>query len=155
MVMTVMEWSALIAAIAFVALAVGLLLGVYTALGRLAKLQVSMEETQADIRQVSSKVGAFADTAGQTVQTAHNQLQQAGRLFEAVGQIGETIGHTTKAINRVSGVLSQSAVKHAESAAAERQASTMLEWMELGMSFWQQWQTNRKRYDQPGNGQGE
>jgi hypothetical protein len=31
----------------------------------------------------------------------------------------------------------------------------MLEWMELGMSFWQQWQTNRKRYDQPGNGQGE
>jgi Uncharacterized protein containing a divergent version of the methyl-accepting chemotaxis-like domain len=153
--MTVMEWSALIAAIAFVILVAGLLIGVRTALVRLAKLQLSAEEMQADIRQASGKMGALADSAGQTVQTAHHQLQQANRLFEAVGQIGDTIGHTTTAIHQVSSVISQSAVKHAEKAAAERQASSMLEWMELGMAFWQQWQTNRKRYEPSNNGQGE
>ncbi|MCM3627134.1 DUF948 domain-containing protein [Paenibacillus glycanilyticus] len=153
--MTVMEWSALIAAITFVILAAGLLIGVRTALVRLAKLQLSAEAMQADLKQTSGKMGAFADSAQQTVQTAHHQLQQANRLFEAVGEIGDTIGHTTTAIHRVSSVISQSAVKHAESAAAERQASSMLEWMELGMAFWQQWQTNRKRYEPSNNGQGE
>ncbi|GMK45695.1 DUF948 domain-containing protein [Paenibacillus glycanilyticus] len=153
--MTVMEWSALIAAITFVILAAGLLIGVRTALNRLSRLQLQAETMQEEIRQTSGKMGAFADTAQQTVNTAHLQLQQANRLFEAVGQIGDTIGHTTTAIHRVSSVISQSAVKHAESAAAERQASSMLEWMELGMAFWQQWQTNRKRYEPSNNGQGE
>lgn len=153
--MTIMEWSALIAAVTFVCLAAGLLIGVRTALVRLAKLQLSAEAMQADLKQASVKMGAFADSAQQTVQTAHHQLQQANRLFEAAGQIGDTIGHTTTAIHRVSSVISLSAVKHAESAAAERQASSMLEWIELGMAFWQQWQTNRKRYEPSNNGQGE
>ncbi|GLX69308.1 DUF948 domain-containing protein [Paenibacillus glycanilyticus] len=153
--MTVMEWSALIAAVTFVILAAGLLIGVRALLAKLTKLQSSAEALQEDVRQASGKMGVLADTTEQTVQTVHHQLQQANRLFEAVGQIGDTIGHTTTAIHRVSSVISQSAAKHADSGSAERQASSMLEWMELGMAFWQQWQTNRKRYEPSNQGQGE
>ncbi|GGG55393.1 DUF948 domain-containing protein [Paenibacillus radicis (ex Gao et al. 2016)] len=145
--MDVMEWSAAIAAAAFVVLAAGMLLGIKAALDRLKAVQASAETMMAHMQVTAARLTALADPAEQTILTAQQQLQSVNRLFEAAGQIGESIEHTTTAVNRVSSVLSQSAITHAERAAEQRQIGEAFEWAELGMAAWQLWQTNRKRHN--------
>ncbi|MFF2090439.1 DUF948 domain-containing protein [Paenibacillus sp. NPDC058174] len=149
--MDVMEWSAAIAAAAFVILAGGLLLGIKAALDRLKAVQASAETMMAQMQVTAARLTALADPAEKTILTAQQQLQSVNRLFEAAGQIGESIEHTTSAVNRVSTALSQSAIRHAERAAEQRQLGEAFEWAELGMAAWQLWQTNRKRHNETGS----
>ncbi|MFX3633833.1 MAG: DUF948 domain-containing protein [Candidatus Pristimantibacillus sp.] len=145
--MTVLEWSAVVTAAAFVVLVAGLLIGVSIALRRISAVQSSAASMQQEVHTVANQVSTLVEPTEQTIRALHRQLQSASRLFEAAGQIGGTIEHTTSAVNRVSSVLSQSAVRHAERAAEQRQIGEAFEWAELGMAAWQLWQTNRKRHD--------
>ncbi|MUT66895.1 hypothetical protein [Paenibacillus sp. NEAU-GSW1] len=147
--MSVMEWSAAITTAVFVGLAIGLLLGMRSALKRLSALQAAAELALADAQAASLKLGALAEPAEQTLRTAQHQLQSAGKLFAAAGQIGDAVEHTTSAVSKVSSVLANSAVQHAERASKQRQIGEALEWAELGMAAWQLWQTNRKRHSAP------
>lgn len=144
--MTVLEWSAVVITTAFVVLVAGLLIGMRTALLRVAAVQSSAAAMQQDVHSVTDQLSTLVEPAEQTIRSAHRQLQSVSRLFEAAGQIGGTIEHTTTAVNRVSSVLAQSAVRHAERAAEQRQIGEAFEWAELGMAAWQLWQTNRKRH---------
>ncbi|MBD2867524.1 DUF948 domain-containing protein [Paenibacillus arenilitoris] len=142
--MEVIAWSAAVAAGAFVLLAIGMLIALRSALGRLARAQASAEAMQRDVHKLAQELSGLAAPAEATIREAHKHLQSAGRLFEAAGQVGAAIAHTTSAVERVSSVLSESAERHANRAATKRQVEEALEWAELGMAAWQLWQTSRK-----------
>ncbi|CAM4060915.1 DUF948 domain-containing protein [Paenibacillus alkaliterrae] len=140
----VISWSAAIAAGAFVILAIGILIALRSALGRLAQMQASAAGMQQDLQKVTTELGGLVHEAEETIRAAHRQLQSASRLFEAAGQIGGAIAHTTSAVEHVTSVLSEAAELHAKRPATKRQTGEVLEWAELGMAAWQLWQTSRK-----------
>lgn len=143
--MTVIEWSAAIAAAAFVLLVAGVLIGLRAAMAKLAGMQASAEAMQREVQRLAKDYGRLVQPAEQTIRTAQNQLQAASGLFNAASQIGGAMEQSASAVRRVSSVLSDQAAQHVERAAEKRQIGEAFEWMELGMAAWQLWQSRRKK----------
>lgn len=139
------QWSAAIAAAAFVILAGGILVAIRIMLIRLAELQRAAEAMQQDIGRLSTQAGRLMEPAEETIRTARSQLESTQRLFQAAGDIGGAIANTTSAIERASAVLSGAADRHAKRAETKQKADEAFEWAELGMAAWQLWQSGRKR----------
>lgn len=142
--MSAMEWIAAVAAAAFVALVAGTLLALRAALAKAAALQASAESMRQEIERLARDYRRLASPAEQTIRSVQKQLQAADRLFEAASQIGGAIEHSTSAVHRVSSILSSQATEHVERAAAKRHIGEAYEWMELGLTAWQLWQSRRK-----------
>lgn len=142
--MSVMEWIAAIAAAAFIALVIGALVGLRAAAAKAAALQSAMENMQREVQQLAQEYARLVKPAEQTILLAQKQLQSANGLFEAAAQMGGAIEHSVSAVHRVSSILSSEAKQHAERAAANKHIGEAYEWMELGMTAWQLWQTRRK-----------
>ncbi|MFD1953474.1 hypothetical protein ACFSL6_04615 [Paenibacillus thailandensis] len=149
--MSAIEWIAAAAAAAFVALAAGTLIALRRMTARAAALQASAESMQREIEQLAQEYKRLVPpaeqairTAEQTVRTAQKQLQSMNRLFESASHIGGAIEKSASAVHRVSSVLSSQAAEHIERAAANRRIGEAYEWMELGLTAWQLWQSRRK-----------
>ncbi|WP_238190973.1 DUF948 domain-containing protein [Paenibacillus sp. L3-i20] len=138
------QWSAAVAAGAFVLLVTGGLLAIRSLLLRLAEVQKSAVAIQRDMHQLSAEIGAVLQTTHEAVRTVQRGLDSTDGLVQAVRQVGGTIEHTTSAVERVTSTLSGAAVKHAERIAQNRQVDEAVQWAELGLTAWQLWQTRRK-----------
>ncbi|QAY66443.1 hypothetical protein [Paenibacillus protaetiae] len=142
--MTVMEWSAVIAAAAFVGLAAGLLIALRMLAVKMQAMLVLAGEAKQEVQQLAQQYARLVPPAEQALKSANRQLQSASRLFEAADQIGGAIEQSTRAVHRVSSVLSHQAAQHVERAAEKKQIGEAFEWMEIGMAAWQLWQSRRK-----------
>jgi len=138
------EWSAAVAAAAFVALVAGLLIGLRIMLRRLGQAQASVEAMQADLHRLSTEIGAVLQPVEQTAKGVQQSLEAAGGLVQAVRQVSGTVERTSSAVERVATTLSASAVKHAERIAAGRQLDEAAQWAQLGLTAWHLWQSRGK-----------
>lgn len=138
------EWSAAIAAAAFVALVTGLLIGLRIMLLRLKQAQASVEAMQADLHKLATEIGAVLQPVEKTAKGVQRSLEAAGGFVQAVRQAGGTIERTSSAVERVAESLSTSAVKHAERIAASRQLDEAAQWAELGLTAWHLWQSRKR-----------
>jgi len=141
------QWSAAIAAAAFIVMTAGMLAAVRIALIRLSQLQQAAEAMRQDIARLTSKAERLIEPAERTLRTANSGLESAQRLFQAARHIGGAIAHTTSAIETAASLLSKTARHHAERDDTKKKAQEAMEWAELGMAAWQLWQSNRKRED--------
>lgn len=137
------EWSAALAAAAFIVLTVGLLIGLRIFILRLKQAQASIEAVQADIHKLSTEVASVMQPLENTVRSVQRGLDAAEGLVLAVGHISGTVERTTSAVERATSALSASAVKHAERLARSRQLDEAAQWAELGLTAWQLWQQRR------------
>ncbi|MEK3883589.1 DUF948 domain-containing protein [Paenibacillus sp. PL2-23] len=137
------EWSAAAAAVAFVVLTAGLLLGLRAMLKRLDQAQSSVQAVQADLQRLTSEISAVLRPLEESVRSVHRGMEAADGLVQAVRQVGSTVERTTAAVERVTASLSASAVKHAERLAGGKQLEEAAQWAELGLTAWQLWQTGR------------
>lgn len=137
------EWSAAIAAGAFVVFVAGALIGIRVLLVRLARAQASVEAIQADMHKLSAHISDVLKPLEDTVQTARRGLQSTESLFQAAGGIGSAVETTTAAVERVASVWSAAAIKHSEEIARKRQVGEAAEWAELGLTAWYLWQARR------------
>lgn len=138
------EWSAAVAAAAFVALVAGLLIGLRIMLRRLGQAQASIVAMQADMHRLSTEIGAVLQPVEQTARGVQQSLEAAGGLVQAVRQVSGTVERTSSAVERVATTLSASAVKHAERIAAGRQLDEAAQWAQLGLTAWHLWQSRGK-----------
>lgn len=137
------EWSAAVAAGAFVVLAAGLLIGLRVLLKRLEQAQVSVQAVQADLHKLTAEISAVMQPLEDSVRSVHRGLEAAEGLVQAVRQVGGTVERTTSAVERVTTALSSSAVKHAERISRGKQLDEAAQWAELGLTAWQLWQSRR------------
>ncbi|MFF2481536.1 DUF948 domain-containing protein [Paenibacillus sp. NPDC058071] len=143
--MSVVEWSAASAAVAFTVLTIGLLLFARAAMIKLAKVQSAADELSRRLQGSAERLERIAEPAEETIRTVNRQLHSVNRLFEAASHIGGTIEHASRAANEAAAVLAKSVSRHAERDSGQRRVEEALDWAELGMAAWQLWQTNRKR----------
>src|SRR5690606_25344772 len=126
-------WSAAAASLAFVVLtvfAVLLLRSASRKLERLEERSIRVEREAVDLLQELRKLSA---QASESTASLNRQLQRTERLFEGAEQLGDAIQQTADAALRVTGTIHRTAVRHVESAAANKERiGEALDWAELG-----------------------
>lgn len=137
------EWSAVVAAAAFIMLAAGILIGLRVFILRLKRAQASIEAVQADIHKLSTDVASVLQPLEETIRSVQKGLDAAEGLVQAVRHVSGTVERTTSAVERATTALSASAVKHAERLARSKQLDEAAQWAELGLTAWQLWQSRR------------
>lgn len=137
------EWSAALAAAAFIVLTAGLLIGLRVFILRLERAQASIEAVQADIHRLSTEVTSVLQPLEETIRGVQRGLDAAEGLVQAVRHVSGTVERTTSAVERATTALSASAVKHAERFARSKQLDDAAQWAELGLTAWQLWQSRR------------
>ncbi|MCR2806495.1 DUF948 domain-containing protein [Paenibacillus soyae] len=137
------EWSAAVAAGAFVVLTAGLLIGLRLLLKRVEQTGAAVREAQADLHRLAAEISSVLQPLEESVRSVHRGLEAAEGLVQAVRQVGGTVEKTTSAVERVTDAFSSSAVKHAERIARGKQLGEAAQWAELGLTAWQLWQSSR------------
>jgi len=139
------EWSAAVAAAAFVILTAGVLIAARIMLIRLSRMEAAALQLQQELKQLTLQAGRVMVPAEQAIQTVNRQLNSVSGIFDAAAQIGGAVSHTTSAVEQLTSVMASAAEQHAKRPETMKKAGDILEWAELGMAAWTLWQSGRRQ----------
>lgn len=140
------EWSAAVAAAAFVVLTAAVIVALRSLLARINRFERSVRTIEEQSAAVMQELRELASEASGTVQKVSRQLDRADGLFEAAGRLGESMQQTAAAVTRVTTAIDRTAAAHVERSikANRERIGDALDWAEAGWTAWRWWQAKRE-----------
>jgi|HigsolmetaAR203D_1030402.scaffolds.fasta_scaffold01257_3 uncharacterized protein YoxC len=139
------EWSAAVAAAAFAALAIALIIALRGFMKRLSRFEQTIRGIEAEAVPLLKEMRGLAADAGRVVRRAERQAERLDRLMDAAAQWEGAVRRSASTVNRITEAVDRAAAEHVERAIVNRQEriGETLGWAELGWSLWKWWQAKR------------
>jgi|GEM_PF-602432 uncharacterized protein YoxC len=139
------EWSAAIAAAAFVVLTIALLVALRGFMKRLNRFEQAIRNIEAEAAPLLKELRGLAAEASQVTRRTDRQLERIDRLLDAARQWEGAVRRSASTVSRIADAVDRAAAAHVEQAIISHQAriGETLGWAELGWSVWKWWQSKR------------
>lgn len=139
-------WFEGAAAVAFVALVVGVLLWLRSVDRRMGKLMQLAESLERRAEVAVAQVSDLLDPVTETVRTVQKSMDGITKLTEATKRIGESANQFSFTVNRISSELSDTVDRVASKSGdkAKRNIADAMGWAEVGYAVWHFWKDKRK-----------
>ncbi|MBM7563837.1 DUF948 domain-containing protein [Paenibacillus sacheonensis] len=139
-------WFEGAAAVAFVALVVGVLLWLRSVDRRMGKLMQLAESLERRAEVAVAQVSDLLDPVTETVRTVQKSMDGITKLTEATKRIGESANQFSFTVNRISSELNDTVNRVASKSGdkAKRNIADAMGWAEVGYAVWHFWKDKRK-----------
>jgi len=146
------EWSAAVAAAAFVVLTVALLAAVRGFMKRLSRFEHTIRAIEAEAVPLLKEIRDLVADASQLARRAGRQAERLERLLEAARQWEGAVRRSASTVSRITEAVDRAAAARVEEAIlnGRERFGEALGWAEFGWSVWKWWQAKRAEAAGPG-----
>ncbi|MBO7746076.1 DUF948 domain-containing protein [Paenibacillus sp. MWE-103] len=139
-------WFEGAAAVAFVALVVGILLWLRSLDKRIGKMMQLAESLERRTEVAVAQVSDLLDPVTDTVRTVQKSVDGITKLTEATKRIGESANQLSFTVNRISSELNDAVDRYASKSGdkAKRGIADAMNWAEVGYAVYHFWKDKRK-----------
>ncbi|QHW34107.1 DUF948 domain-containing protein [Paenibacillus rhizovicinus] len=139
-------WFEGAAAVAFVALVVGVLMWLRSVDKRMGKLMLLAESLERRAEVAVAQVSDLLDPVTETVKTVQKSVEGVAKFSEATKRIGESANQLSFTVNRISSELNDTVDRYARTSGekVKHGISDALGWAEVGYAVYHFWQNKRK-----------
>jgi uncharacterized protein YoxC len=143
--MDIAQWSAAVAAIAFVVLAWFIIRTLQTA-------RTSMEQANRTLNRIQTQLDEMSELSKRLIQAttllaedAHAKMKSLNGFMSSMEQLGTSIGEVSGILRKVSTSLARSVVEVQQTVHSHQQSiDDGLKWAAAGIRLWQHWKAHRQ-----------